>query len=226
MSEKQLDYETGEVKLLDVKTAYAPLFAKLARVMAKVNRLPKTGWNDYQKYHYASDADVSDLIRPLLASEGVAFFAEMISVERRENKWLCQFSFTFADSENGEIWNCLWWAEADDKTDKGLAKAATSGLKYFLLKNFIIGTGDLADEPDAGPAPEARQEKPKPAPKAETRQTAAEFYATILKSMDYYKHINHVKNTLKKLGYTGFKASAIDEMTQALAAHAQEKEGE
>ena len=88
------------------------------------------------------------------------------------------------------------------------------------MKNFIIGTGDVVDEPEANSAPEPAKAK------AETRQTAAEFYASILKDLPYYNHINHVKNTLKKLGYTSFKASAIDEMTQALSAHAHEKENE
>ena len=224
MSEKSVDYETGEVKVADLHERRAPLFAKLARVMGKIERLPKTGWNDYQKYAYASDADVSDLIRPLLAEEGVCLFVDMIGVEQIENRTRCHFSFTFADGETGETFTSTWYGESlTGKDDKGINKAATSALKYFLLKTFIVGTGDLADEPDAGPATEDRQDKPAP-PKAKTQQTAAEFYATILQALPYYNHINHVKNTLKQLGYTGFKASAVDEMTQALSAHAAEKE--
>jgi hypothetical protein len=227
VSEKQLDYETGEIKVADVHQQWAPLFAKLARVMGKIERLPKTGWNDFQKYKYASDADVSDLIRPLLAAEGVCLFVDMLSAEERDNKTWCHFSYTFADGETGETWTCTWWAQAlSGKDDKGINKAATAGLKYFLLKNFIIGTGDLADEPDAsGPAPEAKKQQ-EPKPKAEVKATAAEFYATILRAYPYYNHINHVKNTLKQLGYTGFKASEVEKMTQDLSAHAAEKESE
>jgi hypothetical protein len=175
---------------------------------------------------------VSDLIRPLLAEVNVALFVDMVRVEQVENRTRCHFTYTFADGETGETWTCNWFADAlTGKDDKAINKAATAGLKYFLLKTFIVGTGDVSDEPDAGPEPQSK-EAPKPEAQAKvakaktTKYTAAEFYANILEAFPYYNHINHVKNTLKQLGYTGFKASAVDEMTQALSAHAHEKEEE
>ena len=140
MSEKQLDYETGEIKVAEIHQARAPLFARLARVMGKIERLPKTGWNDFHKYPYTTDADVSELIRPLLAEEGVAFFAEMLSAEERDNKTWCQFAYTFADGETGEIWACTWWAQAltgvDLSAQEILRQASTRRLRLDSSTSF------------------------------------------------------------------------------------------
>lgn len=223
--EKQVDYETGELTVTEVHQRRAPLFAKLARAMGTLGRLPKNGHNAYHNYDYVTDGDVADSVRKALAGEGVAFFAEMLSTEKVGGNTVCHFLYTFADGESGETWQCQWWSEAADKTDKGISKAATSGLKYFLLKNFILSTGDVEDEPDAGPPPEVKKESDAANP-PQKKMTASEFYALILHDYPYYAHINHIKNTLKQMGYTGYKASAIDEMIAKLSAHAAEKEKE
>lgn len=217
----------------------AKLFAKMSRAMGRLERLPKRGRNPHFNYDFVTDGDVADAVRQALAAEGVAFFAEMRQVSQVENKTIAHFNYTFADSESGATWACAWSGEAIDKQDKGIAKAATSALKYFLLKNFILSTGDLVEDPDTsadephpntperarapGP-PQAIQGDAKPKPDILKNQT--EFFATALVAMPYYNHLQHVKNTLKLLGYTGFKASQADEMMAALQAHANEKANE
>lgn len=217
----------------------AKLFAKMSRAMARLERLPKRGHNTHFGYDFVTDADVSDAVRQALAAEGIAFFAEMLSASKVEERCVVQFSYTFADIESGATRSCTWVGEANDKQDKGIAKAATSALKYFLLKNFILSTGDLADESDASidePQPNkperARAPQPQQAiqgdakPKPDILKNQTEFFATALVAMPYYSHVNHVKNTLKQLGFTGFKASQADEMMAALQAHANEKANE
>ena len=158
MTEKVVNYKTGEVLLAatDPK-AQASLFAKLARVMGKLKKLPKTGYNSHFKYKFVTDGDVSDAVRAALASEGVAFFASLQLLEQEAKKTRAQFIFTFADGETGATWSCNWTGEAIDTQDKGIAKAATSALKYFLLKTFVLSAGDPEDDSDNG--------KPEPKPK-------------------------------------------------------------
>lgn len=138
----------------------AALFAKMARVMSKISRLKKTGKHPTQGYPFATDADVSDLVRELLAEEGIAFLPGLPTVEQRQigatksgapiTRSIASFVFTFGCSETGAIYSLPWYAEADDTSDKGINKTATAAVKYFLLKTFLISTGDTPD-PDAMP---------------------------------------------------------------------------
>lgn len=141
--------------------ARASLYAKLARVMHQLGRIPKTGYNKHFEYAFATDADIADAIRSKLAEENVAFFADMLSSDQetitRETKYgtkttyrtVATFAFTFADGDTGATMTTKWSGEALDEQDKGMNKAATAALKYFLLKTFILSTGDQKDDPDA-----------------------------------------------------------------------------
>lgn len=144
----------------DEAAARASLYKKLARVMGQLDRLPKTGHNKHFDYKFATDADVSDAIRGKLAEEGIAFYAEMVTSNQepvtRETKYgvkttihtIAHFAFTFADADTGATVTTTWSGESMDEQDKGLNKAATAALKYFLLKTFMLSTGDPKDDPD------------------------------------------------------------------------------
>lgn len=226
MTEQTIDYETGEILTPPVDPkAQAALFAKLARVMGKLERLQRSGHNDHFNYDFVTDGDVSDPVRAALASEKVAFFASMLRAETNGKKTVADFLYTFADGETGAIWSCRWTGEAMDSQDKGTAKAATSALKYFLLKNFVLSSGDQADDTDA----DAAQPKPKKTAKGKSKASdngtealKAAFVARVLKDIPYYEHVNHVSNALKAAGFTAYAQSKEDEMFAALQAHASE----
>jgi hypothetical protein len=176
MTEQQTNYETGEILTaapqVDPKTQ-AKLYAKLARVMGKMERIEKRGWNDFHNYEYVEDADVLDAVRQALADEKIAFFASMVDVQQEaiqddKGKTTIKtrpvFHYTFACGETGATYTCRWVGEANDKQDKGTSKAATLSLKYFLLKDFLMSTGDPTDDPDSDggtPAPAKRASKPR-----------------------------------------------------------------
>ena len=134
--------------------AQAALFAKLARVMGRLKKLPKSGYNEHFKYNFVTESDVSDAVRAAMAAENVAFFASMTGVQTDGKKTIIDMEYIFADGETGAIWTCTWTGEAIDSQDKGIAKAATSALKYFLLKTFVLSSGDPGDESDNGAEPE------------------------------------------------------------------------
>ena len=162
------------------------LFAKMAAIMGEIDRLPKDGTNDYHNYRFTTDSAVYDAVRKLMAKHNVAVFASMTSVTQQEVQTKkgtatltqAQFVFTLACGDTGETQECHWFAEAQDNQDKGINKAATAALKYWLLKTFIISTGE---DPDAEGEPATRttqQQQPQrttrqqPAPRQSKRKTA------------------------------------------------------
>ena len=133
------------------------IYQKIARIMGRLDRMPKTGFNAHFKYKFVTDADVADAVRTELAAENIAFFASMVAAEQTNGHTVAEFEFTFVCGDTGKVVVSRWFGEADDKQDKGLTKAATSAEKYFLLKTFMLSTGDKDDDPDNGAA-EPRQQ--------------------------------------------------------------------
>lgn len=134
----------------------AALFKKMSNVMAHLDRIEKRGHNSFFNYDFVTSDDVLDAVRKAMVKEGLALYVNMTGTSTAETggvdkagkpkiKHIAYFEFNFADSETGEVLSCLWQGEALDNEDKALSKCATSAEKYFLLKTFLIGTGD---EPD------------------------------------------------------------------------------
>lgn len=129
--------------------ASATLYMKLAKVMGALQRIAKSGHNDHFNYDYVTDADVADAVRKELAANKIAFFAHMNNVEQAGKKTTVDFEFTFACGDTGATKSCHWRSEANDSQDKGISKAATSAEKFFLLKTFLLSSGDPVDDPDS-----------------------------------------------------------------------------
>ena len=151
----------------------AGLFTKMVRVMASMERVPKRGHNDHFHYDFVTEGDVLDAVRKALVAEGIALFVSFNEMERRDSKiTVGKLTLTFCDSETGQTYEVQWIGEGQDTQDKGAAKAATSAVKYALLKTFLISTGDAADDPDTstvgnGSTSKPAQRQAKPAPHAQ-----------------------------------------------------------
>jgi len=144
---------------MDEVTTGSTLYTKMSRVMGMLERIPKNGFNQHFKYAFVTDADVVDTVRTAMASEGLAFFASMDSIHQEGKRTVVNIKLTFADGESGDTMSVNWIGEANDSQDKGVAKAATSAVKYALLKTFLISTGDDPDSDNDGPSEEDRTEK-------------------------------------------------------------------
>lgn len=157
------------------QTPETTLYGKLAKIMGEVKHVPKNGKNEHFKYSFATEGDISDAIRKLLSEHNIAIFASMVAHEQKPSgntiKTVCTFEFTLACGDSGATHSCLWTGEANDNQDKGYNKAATAAMKYWLLKTFMIPTGDDPDgasgeapAPKAGKvsnaAPQQRPQKP------------------------------------------------------------------
>lgn len=129
------------------------LVQKLAEVYATVGRIPKRGRNEFHKYDYVKEEDIVEAVRTELSSRNVILLPGIVSHEWRElqpNKdgkprdpvVLVNMTFTFMDGDSGETIERHWLGAGQDSGDKGVYKAMTGGDKYFLLKAFLIPTGD------------------------------------------------------------------------------------
>lgn len=128
-----------------------PLATKLARVLAEVARVPKNGRNDFHNYDYVTESDLVDHIRGKLAEQGVAIFPSVIDATtkevedaRKRKNYLTTVSLkiTLIDGESGDVMTTVWCGQGADASDKSYYKAYTGAMKYFLMKTFLIGTGD------------------------------------------------------------------------------------
>jgi ERF superfamily len=154
---------TAPPELSDDMRAKAQLYKKLSEVMAAVGKLPKDGQNSHFGYKFATDQTVYTAVRQLLAERSIILISEMADCQMVESAWVVAFNFTFCDGDTGATITSRWYGEAvaitskGTRDDKGLNKTATAALKYFLLKTFIIATGDDPDADGEGATGRKRQ---------------------------------------------------------------------
>jgi hypothetical protein len=140
--------------------ARALLYKKIADVTAAVSRIPKNGENTFHRYKYATESDITDGLRDLLQKHGLAFLPpSVIAWERSETTkkdgnrgddlTRVQMQFGLACTETGEVFSAMFWGEGQDGGDKGFYKSYTGAVKYFLMKTFLIATGDDPEQ-DSG----------------------------------------------------------------------------
>ncbi len=138
--------------------------AKLAEVMAAVERVPKRGRNEFHRYDYATEADIVATVRGELAQRQVMLIPAVQNHERhdittKKNErgdpiTVLHMTFTFYDGESAESIVMPWIGVGQDGGDKGVYKAMTGGEKYFLMKTFLMPTGD---DPETDGKREARK---------------------------------------------------------------------
>lgn len=138
------------------------LVIKLAAVMGAVHHIPKRGRNQHFGYDFATEADIVAAIRQELAQRHVMLIPGIKSEQRiaigetskGAAKILTQLAmtFTFMDGETGEVIERDWLGSGLDSEDKGVYKAMTGAEKYFLLKTFLVPTGDDPEHDDKKPS--------------------------------------------------------------------------
>lgn len=143
------------------------IYKKISQVMSQVNRVPKNGYNSFHKYNYATESDLTESIRPILIEAGLAFFTTVLEQNREGEFTKVKMEFTLVDIDTGETLKSTYWGEGQDKGDKGLYKAYTGATKYFLMKTFLIPTGD---DPEGDSTVDERNENNKTVKLASEKQ--------------------------------------------------------
>lgn len=147
------------------------LVKKLAEVMKQVKYIQKTGFNDFHRYRYATEADVNEKVREVLADHNVVLIPNVKSHSVREHtnaKGKTEYivtvgvEFTFYDGDSGETITFMTYGEGQDAGDKGTYKAITGAQKYALMKAFMIPTGDDPESDSGVDRRNASQEEDEP----------------------------------------------------------------
>lgn len=155
------------------------IFKKMAKVMEKISRVPKNGKNKFFDYDYVTEADLTDHIRPILAEEGVAFTSTVLETSKVPTEKDGMLStvkmlFRLIDADDGSSIESVFLGEGIDKGDKGFYKAYTGCTKYFLMKTFLVATGDDPENDDAPKEKPGKQYQLKKDEKQESKPAAKE----------------------------------------------------
>lgn len=164
-------------------TGRAALYRKIADVTAEIGRIPKNGRNSFHNYTYATESDITDALRDLLKTHGLAFLPPSVLEWQRDEtvdnpklgprtRVLMQFELACCDT--GEVYTAQLWGEGQDNSDKGFYKAYTGAVKYFLMKTFLIATGDDPERDDHQEPGQQRRpvQQPPRAPQTQQRPVA------------------------------------------------------
>lgn len=119
------------------------LYQKLVEIMSEMGRVEKRGFNKFHNYSYVTESDLTDALRDKLAQRNIIIIPSLMDVKHDETLTTITMSFTLVDADQPEAQHEIKWAgTGDDKGDKGLYKAYTGALKYFLMKTFLVSQGD------------------------------------------------------------------------------------
>ena len=129
---------------------------KLLKIQEGIDGLTKDKRNDTQKFDYISSEQVVDKIRPMLIENRLLLTPKIkdarITTDETRSKTTRYMTELFLDMEwfdceSGETYIVPFYAQGTDLAgEKGVGKALTYGEKYYLLKQFHIGTNK--DDPD------------------------------------------------------------------------------
>lgn len=147
---------------------------KLMKLREAMNSFPweKDGINRHQSYTYFTEKLYKSNFKKALETAGLDFKASMLdyqfipAVSDKMNLVIARFDFEIIDRDSGERETYVAGGSGSDTLDKGLYKAYTGAIKYFLANNFLVAE-DADPESDED---ETRAEKPSYTP-PERRET-------------------------------------------------------
>lgn len=140
-------------EIKDIYEAKAKLQQKknaLRKALYKKGVVAKDKTNEFDRYKYFSEAGYKKLFTELFSNAGLELTSTIAEVERFNveskdktlNGRLVRVVFGLYDIETGYGEESVFYGEGYDKGDKGLYKAYTGALKYYLANTFMVATGD------------------------------------------------------------------------------------
>lgn len=139
------------------------IIKKLTRIMAEIGPVEKTGWNNFNKYKYTTEADVQAITSKKMAKENLMLIPFEVSHETKEvttrkgnveQLYTGTWDFSIEDGDSGEKIVVRVSGQGQDNGDKAAFKALTGAHKYALMKLFQISTGDDPERDAEAPSPQ------------------------------------------------------------------------
>lgn len=159
------------------------IYGMLAQILGIIGAVEKRGFNAFHKYRFVKETDLVEAVRPLLSAYGIFVHWSLTGHERRtqvikdrdknitgesESLTVVEAEYFFVHGESGqETKPQKMMGYGDDNGDKGLYKALTGMEKYFLMKTFLVSTGD---DPEADRAMDERAANRQGAPRVNVQR--------------------------------------------------------
>lgn len=135
--------QSASIQQIASKENRVIMFKKMTKVMKQLDWIPKRGYNNFHNYNYVQEADVVNKMRDILADNGLVLLPpNVVGRTTFGNIALVDIEFSIGCADTGEIITGVISTEGMDKGDKKFPKAYASATKYFLMKTFLIPTGD------------------------------------------------------------------------------------
>lgn len=122
------------------------ILQKLLTVRKAIKTMPKDKRNDFNKYNYLSEAQVTVKMKELLDKNGIIFKVSVLktkSIESGTTKsgninfmTTVKIKYSFMDVDTGDDLSGYCYGQGMDTGDKGIYKAITGAVKYVFMKNF------------------------------------------------------------------------------------------
>lgn len=135
------------------------LTEKLLDIIAEIPSLSKEGTNVQGRYNYITESSVLKIVKPILLKHGVLVTSKILDCRIENNITIATINHRFIDAQTGEDMVFESYGTGFDMQDKGLYKAITGSLKYFLIKNLLIETDENLDPEFDGKSPKKDLEK-------------------------------------------------------------------
>jgi hypothetical protein len=136
------------------------LEGKIATISGFLGRIPKNGWNKYNKYTYVLESDLVEHIRYWLAAARILIYptikewrvSDTVASEKRagDPRTDILYEFHVVDGRTGERFVTEALGQGSDPRDKGSNKASTSAMKFAYLRLFNIASGEDAEKDETG----------------------------------------------------------------------------
>lgn len=140
------------------------LVNKILKIMEEVDYVQKDGTNTFHNYNYATDKNLLSIYREKFIKYSIIAIPSVTKVEYNDTITNIDMTITLVCCETGEKVEVPWAGQGQDKGDKGLYKAKTGGFKYFLMKTFMLPTGDDPELDTRKPKKKTRQKPVKAQP--------------------------------------------------------------
>lgn len=163
----------GQQIMLELETKPNPagLAAKLMTLRKTMDSFAweKDGINRAQSYQYITEAQYKKNFKEALAAARLDFSSSVVDyqyigpISEKMNMVIAKFEFRIIDRGTGDSETFTAVGSGADMGDKGIYKAYTGALKYFLANNYLVAEGaePEADEEPIKPrhvTPERREE--------------------------------------------------------------------
>ncbi len=201
------------------------LIIKLCEIMGAVGYVQKRGQNETQRYKYATEADIAEMVRGEFSKRNIFVFPNVVKNERvrlvRSKQYKdvieekvtyatdLEVEWTFVDGDTGQERSVKIPGCSESPGDKGVYVAMTGSEKYLIMKSFFIPTGDDPEndnnETDGKGSREAAQAKGKE--KVETLK--AQLEASLKEASLFFIWFPE-SNTAEITGHRGLMKSQED----------------